>query len=349
MDILGKLSESDRRTFHERGGYSLGLEIARRHGVKNGLYVPRDIVMLKNEELDAQEILATLPNGFGVKTSGVSESFSEHSYRGANSSRGNFWDGEDTGLGVEIIERTKVKVRSTPLLRSMVFQEYIEGTKATLHVNESTIVYEGDGQHGKVLIRHGDSDETAELLQPTASTSQADGTDRLKSLFASAKKMRDEVLFDYDLEIISSDRSHYITQLRPIPNFDCLEHVTGGQRYGGHLRKIHETMFANGIWLDNRFFEIDRYTEDRPFVAIKKNPDIRKCTDINEALAAKIPTLVLDPFGGFRITHEPIDLPNDLSLRSCFGYISIASCSKSLEQGQMISARIDHNQGVLYE
>lgn len=57
--------------------------------------------------MENEEILDYLPGGFGVKTSGTQESFSEYSVRGVNSSRHSFWDGKDYNFGIDIIEESK--------------------------------------------------------------------------------------------------------------------------------------------------------------------------------------------------------------------------------------------------
>jgi hypothetical protein len=349
MHTPNKLTDDNSDTsqiFNAYGGYFLGMHIAEKLSDVYDFNIPRQIVYQSIDTIDHKEIIECFSLGFGVKTSGIEESFSAKSARGVNSSRHSFWSGDDYDEGKRIID-TAIKRLSSGHMKALVFQEYIKGSRVNMHVKESEIVCETDRLIDRLLVQRKSAEYTCETVS-TESPQQPIPTDLLDKIIESATPMRKELGFDYDIELMVSDNGPYITQLRPIPNRDCI-HFYKNEPFDHKTVKIHETRYTNGIWSTGRFHEVDKYTEKEPFVVIKKNKDIRRCGDVRDALNEGTPTLVLDPFSGFRLTHEPRNLPEELRIRRYFGYLSIASCNRTIDSGQVIYANLNEDIGTLYE
>lgn len=215
-----------------------------------------------------------------------------------------------------------------------------------MHVTDTYLLCETDQETERLLTYKTKQEDSTELVS-TLNPQPAIPIEILKGIVNSAWHMRQDITFDYDIELMVNEGGAYITQLRPLPNQDCLD-LEQSSNQSDSLTIIHETRYVNGLWSSRQPYIVDNYTDNEPFVALKKNKDIRKCQDIQEALNAQIPTLVLDPFSGFRITHEPYYLPEDLKIRCYFGYISIASCMSNIDPGQTVIASLNNDSGVLY-
>jgi hypothetical protein len=339
------LPEDQRLFFEMQGGYSLGMQIASKISPNYNFTMPKQLTYQETNPIEDGQILDHLSEGFGVKTSGTKESFSEYSARGVNSSRHSFWDGKDYDLGMDIINESKKRLTSK-YVKSLVFQEYIKGSKVNMHVTDTDLLCETDRETERLLIYKTKREDNTELVN-TVSPQPAIPTTVLRGIINSAWHMRRDIAFDYDVELMVNENGAYITQLRPLPNQDCLD-IKQSDYQPGSLTEIHETRYVNGLWSSRQSYEVDHNIDNEPFVALKKNKDIRKCQDIQESLNAQIPTLVLDPFSGFRITHEPYHLPEDLKMRRYFGYISIASCRSNIDPGQTVIASLSSDSGVLY-
>ncbi len=351
MNALRELSIEQRLLYENRGGYSLGMDIAQEIGPEFGFSVPQQYTYLVGDNINHDEVLDMFPNGFGIKRSGINESFSPSASRGINSSRSHFWDGTDRDEGRTLIDSV-VSEATGDSLRSLVFQEYIRGSKATVHATEDQVICEAEMSESRGLLVIEDNLSVVTETSPSDESQTDMSFVVLRGLGEAVKSMRRSLSFDCDIEFMVTEDTSYITQLRPIPEYDCLELRQNEEgrvnEAEGYEPLLHQTRFVNGIWRTGLVHTVNDYAEQEPFVVIKKHRDIRHCTSIMEALDARTPTLVLDPYSGFRLTHEPENLPRDSRLRKFFASISIAACDADIDEGQQLKITVNNDQGKIY-
>lgn len=346
------LSPEYREHFDQYGGYSLGQYIASTHGAECEFTVPESVTIpLDGAPTDSSLLAITeeMTDGFGIKKSGPSEAFSTQSIRGVNSSKNSFWDGQDAEVGLQLL-KYNIEVAQYSGYRSAVVQRYVRGSKFTIHCYTNRSISELTDETKAIL-------ELEEGLPPVIETFSSipledDVATEVIDVMNNASRLRDILGFDLDIEVISSENILYITQLRPIPPDDCLDYSTltehAGQIDQFRPSPTHSTLAVNGRWQTGYIHTVDFTKEMEPRVLIKKNPDIEQCDDIIESLELNIPTLVLDPHGGFKITHETKNLPANPALRKHFAYISIYNCFANIQPGDKVRVRSNGDKGALY-
>lgn len=217
MNTLHLLTDDQRRVFETRGGYSLGMEMAQEHGPEFGFSIPQQYTHLLGDKIRYDDILDLFPLGFGIKRSGTDESFSFAASRGTNSSRNNFWDGDDRKEGVAVIENV-INEDVSANRKSLVFQQYIRGAKVTVHATDQRVTCEADMDTARgILILDDESDEVLETV-PSEIFQEDISFSTLRGLAHAIKSMRSTLPFDCDIELIVEGDTRYITQLRPLPD-----------------------------------------------------------------------------------------------------------------------------------
>lgn len=339
MDYLERISPSNNKISEELssiytqyGGVSLGIALAESYSRNDeNCHTPLavSIPILDIGRYDPNRISNIAARGFAIKTSGVSESFSPESARGRNSSRNRYW------APMSGVDAYNLVVHLASMLTSdtiaLVLQEYITDADpcGIIHcyaLEEERIILEHiQDRHTLLVEMQGSSVVHAAIsgyvgrVQPTSTGLDVD------MISAVVTSMRNFLGFDLDLELFQRKGQVCIVQVRPIPSDVSIDRSV--QLRIERLCSVNESWvdvpFFSGLWVHDRvpIGQVDSAVA----ALIKEEADLGHCPQILDRLRDGKPTLVIDLVGGFRISHSPENLPEDLAMRRHFSYVALST------------------------
>lgn len=323
-----------------------------------GASIPPDIRLTREEAIQFESNdgwVDQLGGGFAVKYSGHKESFSPFSRRGGQSSRNRFWDDNHKDGAVDFVRAAALAAPDDT--RFIVLQSHVKPPNVTgviyVHAYKSRAVAEVSGNGYRLLaIFESGAVETRVIRVPHA-RSTGDLVPDLPCLLKKAVEFRNGFGFDLDIECFQSNDDLIITQLRPIPEEVNREEAIQAsmliQRVIATEASYIVSPWVFGTWMSTEAYCINEQVLNRPAVLMKRHPDIRQCGDILERISHQLPTLVLDPFDGFHITHHPSLLPENMRLRKYFSYVSVAEIdSATLDKIGVVSVVCDGDIAIIW-
>jgi hypothetical protein len=339
--------------FQRFGGYLLGLRFAE---VYLGTSIPPDIRLTREEAVRFESSgrwVDQLGGGFVVKYSGHRESFSPFSRRGGQSSRNRFWDDNHKDGAVDFIRTATLAAPEAT--KFIVLQSYVRPSNTTgvihVHAYKNRAVAEVSGNGYRLLAIFESGVVETHIIYVPHVRSTGDLVPNLPRLLKRAVEFRNVLGFDLDIECFQRSDDLIITQLRPIPEEINREEAMRASmlvRQALVTEASHVSPWVFGTWTSTEAYCINEQAPNRPAVLMKRYPDIRQCDDILERISHQLPTLALDPFDGFRITHYPSLLPENMRLRKYFSYVSMAEMDSAiLDKIGMISVVCDGDLAII--
>ncbi|WP_329101594.1 hypothetical protein [Streptomyces sp. NBC_01439] len=340
--------------YWRQGGSSLGLALLKRAAESLDLIVPDDVILGLDDaaRIGADRLVESLPSslraGFALKYSGHEESFSPGCTRGRYSSRRRFWDGGDPDQARSLV--ADAITHAPPGTQTIVFQQYIkaEGLSG---------VFYAYGYRGRVLVeatsrgrrtftevRGGHVVEQATVTGEHIRSGSRVEADSFQ-LYRCISVLREAVGFDLDMEGFASDAGVIAVQLRPIP--EDMPRLPGPARLPRPRDGWHRTPWVWGAW-QTGVATVDEDVPGHPAVMVKRSVSLADCPPILARLYRGDPTLVVDAFDGFRLSHDPRHLPEAIPSRRAFAYISVAgSPLAQLRAGETVEAFVDGDAGMI--
>ena len=339
--------------YRRNGGTILGLELLRRAAERCDLSVPPDTAFSLEEvrHLSPESfrlwLSGELRDGFALKYSGHSESFSKECVRGRNSSRRRFWNGVDEAKATRIIEDA---IDEAPRdVRALVFQQYLNDP------NLSGVFY-AYAYEGRTLVEANSMGERTftevyagrVVQQVSVSGEHIRSVSRKQAdplqVDICLQALRAEVGFDLDLEAFTSGATVVAVQMRPIPEDMPRLSESSSIPIG---RGWHRTPLVWGAW-ENASAIVDADAPGHPAVMVKRTASLAECPTIMRRLERGDPTLVLDVVDGFRLSHDPRYLPEMVHQRQHFAYISLAGTPfADIRRGDGVQAFVDGDTGFI--
>jgi hypothetical protein len=354
-DTVGVPGREYLQVFHECGGTYLGLVLAEELSRTLPIVVPKRYTMAL-EQVPAGSLdraLRLLGDGFVVKYSGHREGFSRHCVRGTHSSRDRYWDGRDSDEARRLLERAVAQAPAGT--RLLILQELIRHPSLTgifhSYAYRDRVLIEATGA-GRRSFSETHRGVVCRQAHVAAAHIRSAGNQVVDTTLVTRvmTEIRARLGVDVDVEGFGLDDRVVVLQLRPIPP-DMPVRVEVRAAIDDHLRLSpagwYRTPFVWGSW-DEVPGLVDEDVPGRPAVLTKRTADLRDCTPVMRRLRRGDPTLVVDCVDGFRLSHQPINLPEDPTLRRCFAYLSVANTPLvGVRPGERVEAFVDGDRGIL--
>jgi hypothetical protein len=356
---VGLLGGEYAQLFRDFGGTYLGLVLAEELSQTLPICVPRRCTVAVDAVSDGtidgivERVLRSLSGGFVIKYSGHREGFSRFCVRGIHSSRDRSWDGRDADAARRLLRRAAAQ--APPATRLLVLQEIVRSPSLTgifhSYAYPDRVLIEAVGA-GRRSFTETRRDVVSRQHHVAAAHIRSAG-DQLIDTTLAAQVMagiRTRLGFDVDVEGFGLGDRVMVLQLRPIPQDMPVRpevravidsHLTGDPT--GWYR----TPLVWGSWSEGTC-PVDEDLPGRPAILLKRTADIRDWTPLMARLRRGDPTLVIDCVDGFRLSHQPTNLPAAPAHRQYFSYLSVAGTPLvSLRPGERVEAYVDGDRGIL--
>lgn len=340
--------------YHRQGGSCVGLAILKSVADQFRLTVPDDLILGLEEaaRIGADRLVEGLPiglrAGFALKYSGHEESFSPGCTRGRYSSRRRFWDGGDVDQARTMVAEAITRAPSGT--QAVIFQQYVkaEGLSGVFYAYgyQGRVLVEAvsRGRRTFTEIQAGQVADYAVVTGEHIRSGSVIEADPLQ-LYREISGLREAVGFDLDIEGFAAATGVIAVQLRPIPG-DMPRSLDSGT-HPPPDNGWHRTPWFWGTWEGDAAI-LNEDVPGRPAIMVKQATSLSDCPDILRRLRRGDRTLVVDPLDGFRLSHDPRHLPEVVTYRKPFAYISVAGSPLSaLRPGDTVEAFLDGDAGLI--